>query len=96
MVTQALLFGWTGAIRGKVASRFRADPFGWTGSGFAIFAMALYPLIGWLAGHDWPSAPMFGVAPCPTTIFTMGLLLLTEGRTWIWTREPKVVTQDSS
>jgi hypothetical protein len=24
---------------------------------------------------------MFGVAPCPTTIFTMGLLLLTEGRT---------------
>ncbi len=80
-VIQALLFGWTGAIRGKVAFRFRAGPFGWTGLGLAIFAVALYPLIAWLAGHGWPSAPMFGVAPGPTTIFTLGLMLLTEGRT---------------
>ena len=80
-IMQGLLLGWTGAIRGKVAFRFRADPFGWTGLGFMIFAMAVYPLIGWLAGHGWPNAPMFGVAPCPTTIFTMGMLLLTDGRT---------------
>ncbi len=79
-VIQALLFFWS-AIRGKVTCRFRGDPFGWTGLGFVVFAMALYPLIAWRAGHGWPSAPMFGVAPCPTTIFTLGLLLLTEGRT---------------
>ena len=78
---QALLFAWTGAIGGKIAFRFRADVFGWTGLGFMIYAMAVYPLIGWLAGHGWPRAPLFGVAPCPTTIFTMGVLLLTEGRT---------------
>ncbi|MEX1205769.1 MAG: DUF6064 family protein, partial [Dongiaceae bacterium] len=78
---QALLFAWTGAIGGKIAFRFRADVFGWTGLGFVFFAMAVYPLAGWLAGHGWPRAALFGVAPCPTTIFTMGVLLLTEGRT---------------
>ena len=80
-IAQALLFAWSGAIGGKIAFRFRADIFGWTGLGFVFFAMAVYPLIGWLAGHGWPRAPLFGVAPGPTTIFTMGVLLLTEGRT---------------
>jgi hypothetical protein len=46
-----------------------------------IYAMALYPLLAWLAGQGWPGAPMFGVAPGPTTIFTMGMLLLSAGRT---------------
>lgn len=34
----------------------------------------LYPLLVVLAGHAWPRAPAFGV-PCPTTLFTAGLLL---------------------
>ncbi len=57
-VLQGLLFAWTLALRGRLAFRFRADLFGWSGLGFAIFAMAIYPLIGWLAGHGWPRAPM--------------------------------------
>jgi uncharacterized protein DUF6064 len=28
-------------------------------------------------GHRYPEMPMFGVTPCPVTIFTFGLLLLT-------------------
>ncbi len=40
-----------------------------------LFAMVLYPLWGRLAGHGWPEMPVFGVAPCPTTIFTIGILL---------------------
>ncbi len=46
---------------------------------FALFALAVYPLLGWLAGHGWPRAAVFGVAPCPTVIFTFGVLLLLEG-----------------
>jgi Family of unknown function (DUF6064) len=38
-----------------------------------------YPLLGWLAGHGWPRAAAFGVAPAPTTIFTFGMLLMLEG-----------------
>lgn len=40
-----------------------------------VYALAIYPLLGMLAGHGWPRAPVFGVAPCPTTIFTLALLL---------------------
>lgn len=31
-------------------------------------------------GHRFPSSPVFGVAPCPTAIFTFGLLLWSERR----------------
>ena len=79
-VLQALLLIWTGVLRGKIAFRFRGDGAAWAGVALAVFAMAVYPLLGWLLGHGWPRAPIFGVAPCPMTIFTMGLLLLTEGR----------------
>jgi hypothetical protein len=78
-VLQAALFAWT-AVRGTLAFRFRPDPACWAGLAIAVFALAVYPLAGWLAGHGWPRAAVFGIAPCPTTIFTLGLLLLAEGR----------------
>jgi hypothetical protein len=31
------------------------------------YAMIVYNLIGSLAGHGWPKAPVFGVAPCPAS-----------------------------
>ena len=54
-------------------------PFGWSGLLFCLFALAVYPLLGWLAGHGWPRAAVFGVAPAPTVIFTFGMLLMLEG-----------------
>lgn len=78
-VLQAVLFGWA-AAKGGLAFRFRPDPAGWTGMGLALFAMAGYPLLATFAGHGWPKTAMFGIAPCPTTVFTLGLLLLAEGR----------------
>jgi len=51
---------------------------------FIIYGMIVYPMIGMAAGHGYPEAPMFGVAPCPTTIFTFGVLLLVGDRIpWI-------------
>lgn len=56
------------------------------------YAMFFYPLIGYYSGHQYPRAPVFGVAPCPTTIFTFGILLITDRIRWqlyviplIWT-----------
>lgn len=46
------------------------------GLGLMGFAAVVYPLWGIAAGHVYPAAPVFGVAPCPTTIFTAGVLLL--------------------
>lgn len=45
---------------------------------FLLYAMVLYPVLGAMAGHIYPASPVFGVAPCPTTIFTFGLLLWTD------------------
>lgn len=45
------------------------------GNVMIIYAAVIYSSIGWLAGHRWPGAPVFGVAPCPTAIFTIGELL---------------------
>lgn len=51
----------------------------WTGAAFVAYAAILYPLIGMATGHRYPAMPMFGVTPCPVTIFTFGMLLLTTG-----------------
>lgn len=79
-VVEALLLLWIGVVRGRLDFRVGRDVYSWIGVALAIFALAIYPLIGWGLGHAWPRAPMFGVAPCPMTIFTMGLLLLAAGR----------------
>jgi hypothetical protein len=39
------------------------------------YALIAYPAINALTGHVYPRTPTFGL-PCPTTIFTLGLLLL--------------------
>jgi hypothetical protein len=46
----------------------------------AAYALFFYPLIGLLAGERAAATPMFGVTPCPVTVFTFGILLLTQGR----------------
>lgn len=45
-----------------------------------VYAMLIYQVLGVITGHGLMKGPLFGVAPCPTTIFTIGLLLLGDGR----------------
>lgn len=49
-----------------------------------VYAMAVYPVLGIWAGPGGLAGPMFGVAPCPTTIFTLGILMMTRGRWVVW------------
>jgi hypothetical protein len=79
-VLEGVLFAWTGVVRGNVAFRFGADLFGWAGLALAIAAALAWPLAD-LCCHGWPSLRVAGLAPGPTAAFTLGLLLLTEGRT---------------
>ncbi|MBI5255141.1 MAG: hypothetical protein HY855_01475 [Burkholderiales bacterium] len=50
----------------------------WLGWALVLYALLLYPLIGTVSGHAYPELPMFGVTPCPVTLFTVGVLLLAE------------------
>jgi hypothetical protein len=56
----------------------------WLGWAFVIYASIIYPLIGLWTGHRYPGMPMFGITPCPVTIFTLGLLLLTTAPVSRW------------
>jgi hypothetical protein len=73
---QGLLFIFHGVVGEKMQFQFSLNVFSITGSLFIVYALILYPLIGKLSGHAYPDIPIFGVAPCPTTIFTFGILLL--------------------
>lgn len=48
-----------------------------TGWALLAYASIVYPLLGQLLGHGYPAMPMFGITPCPVTIFTFALCLLT-------------------
>lgn len=80
-VLQGLLIAWSGGAKRGLAFRFRPDPAGWTGLGLALAAAVAWPLAAPLAGYGWESARLVGLAPGPTAVFTLGLLLLTDGPT---------------
>jgi hypothetical protein len=69
----AALFAWAGVVRGRLV--FDDDSRARRIVGHALIAYALvgYPIVSLLLGRQYPDVPTFGV-PCPTTIFTMGML----------------------
>ena len=74
-VLQGVLFLLIGTILGRLSLRFNYKPLPILGVCFILYAMVIYPLLGLAFGHSYPRVPLFGVAPCPTTIFTFGILL---------------------
>jgi hypothetical protein len=71
---QAALLVWTGVVR----NRLRFDAGGITGKiGLALFlyALAIHPLVPPLTGRPWTQAEIFGLAPDPTAIATLGILV---------------------
>lgn len=74
-VLQGLIFIYEGIIRNNLTFSFSK---GWrsaTGILLMLFGPLIYPILGYFLGHTYPSSPTFGL-PCPTTIFTIGALLL--------------------
>lgn len=68
-------FAWLGGIRGGLQFKKELSVTSIIGLVVVMFALAVYPAIGEYIGHRYPAAPTFGL-PCPTTIFTFGILLM--------------------
>lgn len=75
-VLQGLLLLYVGVSRMRLRFDARAGSSPSLGWGLIAYAMVVYPLIGIGSGHRLGELPMFGMTPCPVTLFTFGLLLL--------------------
>lgn len=67
-----------------LAYSFASGPKQWLGLGLIVYAILVYPVIGVATGHAFATQPIFGVTPCPVTIFTFGMLLLATGLPSRW------------
>jgi hypothetical protein len=75
---QGLLLLWAGA-RGHRGSAV-AGTRGVIGLSLYLYALVLHPLVAVLAGRPVQAAEVFGIAPDPTAIATLGLLAMARGQ----------------
>ena len=79
LVQAALLF-WSGVVRGRLSFAPRRNA--WAPVAWVLVAYSLaYPAINAVQHLSVSRIPTFGV-PCPTTIFTAGMLMLATPRSW--------------
>jgi uncharacterized protein DUF6064 len=71
---------YVGGLRDRLGFHARGGAVAIVGGLAVLYALLVYPLLGAVFGHSYPYSPMFGVTPCPLTIFTFGLLLWTRPR----------------
>jgi Family of unknown function (DUF6064) len=76
-IVQGCYLIFAGVFRHKIRFGIRRGVAAWAGAAFVAYAAIVYPLIGVATGQRYPEAPMFGVTPCPVTIFTFGMFLMT-------------------
>ena len=81
---QALLLLWLGGVRGQLAPAPAARLQRRAGLGLLLFSVLAFPLMAPLLGRGWTQAEVFGMAPDPTALATLGILLLAGGRpAWV-------------
>lgn len=78
LVIQGVLLLVLGVLKPRLSFRLRPDVYGVVGALFVAYAMIGYPVVGYLVGHVYPRAMPFGLVPCPTVVFMLGLLLWTD------------------
>ena len=78
-IVQGGIFLLYGFYRNRISYRIENNVYGVAGMSMIVYSILLYPLLGWWNGHIYPASPTFGL-PCPTTIFTFGILLFSISR----------------
>lgn len=76
---EVALLVWIGVIREGPRIGWRRDAAGRLGGALLLLSLLLYPAFAPLLGRGWRQAELFGVAPDPTVLATLGLLLLADG-----------------
>lgn len=75
-VIQALLMAWLGGFKQQFENVTKSKPRKIIGRLVLVFAIFLYPFIAVLTGRNWLEFELFGMAPDPTALGTLGILIL--------------------
>jgi hypothetical protein len=76
---QALLLMWCTVRRDGLGFELQPAPVRWIGWALLAVGVVLYPLLAPLRGRPWAEAEIFGMAPDPTAVATIGVLLMAKG-----------------
>lgn len=77
---EALLLLWLGVLRDRLATAPASRLARSAGLGLLLLAVLAYPLLGPMLGRNWTEAELFGIAPDPTALATLGVLLIAGAR----------------
>ncbi|HZW38600.1 MAG TPA: DUF6064 family protein [Ignavibacteriaceae bacterium] len=78
-ILQALIFIYFGVYKDKIKYDYKKNDNKVISLFIIAYSLILYPLLGIMGGHIYPYNPTFGL-PCPTTIFTFGIVLFANTR----------------
>ena len=70
-----------GTIRNAMALHYERGAIANTGIGFMLYGLFVYPATAVASGIELASAPVIGLAPDSTLLFTLGILLVAKHRT---------------
>ncbi|HVO74355.1 MAG TPA: DUF6064 family protein [Ignavibacteriaceae bacterium] len=76
-ILEGLMIFIFGFIQDKLVFGNGKNIYSRTGIIFIVYALIIYPVLGYFFGRVFPYSITLGL-PCPTTIFTFGMLLLSE------------------
>jgi hypothetical protein len=79
---EALLLVWTGLIRNQLLLRPGRDAAGAAGLCIFVLALFVWPLVSPLLGRPWLQAEIFSIAPDPTVVATLGVLIAADRTHW--------------
>jgi hypothetical protein len=74
-IVQGLIFLF-GLKRSDLSTKSPSPIYAITGIIFVLYAAVGYQVFGHYLGHIYPKFFPVGLVPCPTTIFTLGILLI--------------------
>lgn len=77
---QSALLTLFGVVVGRLGCARPSGITGRLGMAVLVFALLVHPLLGPLAGRSWTGVELFGLAPDPTALGTLGLLLTSPWR----------------
>jgi hypothetical protein len=77
---QGIILVYFGVYRKGLSFKFETKIIPIVGLVLIFYAIAFYWLVGFVTGYPYPFYPIFGTAPCPVAIFTIGLFLWTDKR----------------